>query len=163
LSSTDVNKEKYMKQSHRLRALLLGSVLLGLAGVAAAQAIFLARMVIGRVEQMSQSSPQTGAAYDVATVIVDVAPDKVFATVQQMLAKNTQARVTHTDTAKRAVEFTDGVHIGGIQVNALGDTVSQMLVSTARSGDAAPISPSLVERVLNVCRELKVSCQRAGS
>lgn len=154
---------KQLKQAHLARALLLSGFLLALGAGAAAQAIFLARHVIGRVEKMSQSSPQTGAAYDVATVIVEVPPDKVFSTVERLLAKNPQARVTHTDAAKRSVEFTDGVHIGGIQVNQLGDKVSQLLVSTARTGNAAPLAPSLVERVLNVCRELKVGCELAGS
>jgi hypothetical protein len=57
-----------------LHSLLAGSVLLALAGVADAQALFLARRAIGRIEQMSQSSPTTGAAYDTAVVIVEVAP-----------------------------------------------------------------------------------------
>lgn len=152
-----------MTRSRLLRVLLVGGLLLAIGGSVAAQAIFVARMAIGRIEKMSQASAQTGAAYDVATVIVEVAPDKVFGTVERLLANNPQARVTHTDAARRSVEFTDGVHIGGIQVNALGDKVSQLLVSTAHNGNAAPLEPSLVERVLNVCHELKVSCQRAGS
>ena len=56
----------------------------GACGAAAAQWVFLARHAIGRVEQMQQSSPATtgvGASYDVATVIVEVEPDKVFAAV----------------------------------------------------------------------------------
>lgn len=149
------------------RRLALGAVLLGLSGVAAAQWVFLARQAIGRVEQMQQSSTQaaggSGAAYDVATVIIEVPQAKVFETVKSMLGKNTELRVTKTDEARRSVEFTDGRQIGGIQVSQLGDSLSQLIVSTAHPGITASTSSTIVERILGVCKELGVSCQRSGS
>lgn len=155
------------RSNHPLRRLLVGGVLLTLSGVAAAQWVMLARAVVGRVEQMQQSAPQAaggvGANYDVATVIVEVAPDKVFNTVQQMLGKNTQVKVTRSDAAKRSVEFTDGRQIGGIQVNTMGDNLSQLLISTAHPGIATSTTSTIVERVLGVCKELGVQCQRAQS
>ena len=75
-----------------------------------------------------------GAAYDVASVIIEVPPAKVFDTVKSMLGKNTEVRVTKTDEARRSVEFTDGRQIGGIQVSQLGDNLSQLMVSTAHPG-----------------------------
>ncbi len=151
----------------RLRGWIVGGSLLATSGLAAAQWVFLARQAIGRVEQMQQSSAQaaggTGASYDVATVIVEVPAAKVFDTVKSMLAKNTEVRVTQTDEARRSVQFTDGHQIGGIQVNVLGDSLAQMMVSTAHPGIPASATTTIVERILNVCRELGVSCQRAGS
>ncbi len=157
-----------MKVSHHLRrGLCIGGLLLGLSGVAAAQWVFLARQAIGRVEQMQQSQAATanapGAAYDVATVIVEVPPAKVFDTVKSMLAKNTEVKVTKTDDARRSVEFTDGRQIGGIQVNTMGDNLAQLLVSTAHPGISASATSTIVERILDVCKELGVSCQRSGS
>ena len=67
-------------------------------------------------------------------VIVEVAPDRVFATIKRLLAENTEVRVTGSDDARRSVEFTDGTQIGGIQVNPLNDELSQLLVSTAHPG-----------------------------
>lgn len=151
----------------RLRAVLVGVALLGTCGLAAAQWVFLARHAIGRVEQMQQSSAQAaggaGASYDVAAVIVEVPAAKVFDTVKSQLAKNAQVRVTRTDEARRSVEFTDGHQIGGIQVNVLGDNLAQLMVSTAHPGIATSTTSTIVERILGVCRELGVSCQRAGS
>ena len=141
--------------------------LLCASGLAAAKWVFLARHAIGRVEQMQQSSAQAaggaGASYDVATVIVEVPAPKVFDTVKSLLAKNTEVRVTKTDDARRSVEFTDGRQIGGIQVNVLGDHLAQLMVSTAHPGMPASATSTIVERVLNVCRELGVVCQRSGS
>jgi hypothetical protein len=150
-----------------IRSLVAASMLLCLSGVAAAQWVMLARHVVGRVEQMQQSAPPSaagaGASYDVATVIVEVAPDKVFDTIQRLLGKNTEVKVTRTDVAKRSVEFTDGKQIGGIQVNTMGDNLSQLLISTAHPGVATSTTSTIVERVLNVCRELGVQCQPAQS
>lgn len=148
-------------------AWMVGGVLLAASGLAAAQWVFLARHAIGRVEQMQQSSAQAadgaGASYDVAAVIVEVPAAKVFDTVKRLLAKNSEVRVTQSDDAMRSVQFTDGRQIGGIQVNVLGDNLAQLMVSTAHPGVATSTTSTLIERVLNVCRELGVSCQRAGS
>ena len=146
---------------------IVGGAWLVASGLAAAQWVFLARHAVGRIEQMQQSSAPaadgSGASYDVATVIVEVPAQKVFDAVKSRLAKNTQLRVTSTDEARRAVQFTDGRQIGGIQVNVLGDNLAQLMVSTAHPGIAASTTSTIVERVLNVCRELGVSCRRAGS
>ena len=157
-----------MQRPKRIRTLLAASVLLSLSGVAAAQWLMLARKVVGRVEQMQQTAPKTadgadGASYDVATVIVEVAPNKVFDTIQVMLSKNTALKITRTDAAKRSSEFTDGKQIGGIQVNTMGDNLSQLLISTAHPGIATSTTSTIVERVLNVCKELNVQCQLAAS
>ena len=155
-----------MQRSNRLRNLFVGGVLLGLSGLAAAQWVFLARQAIGRVEQMQQSSQTAAggaASSDVATVIVEVGPDKVFETVSRMLGNNAEVKVTRTDATRRAVEFTDGKQFGGIQVNALGDNLSQLLVSTVHPGVATSTTSTIVTRILNVCKELGVSCQRSGS
>jgi hypothetical protein len=151
----------------KLRSWIVGGFLLATSGLAAAQWVFLARQAIGRVEQMQQSSQQAaggvGASYDVATVIVDVPAGKVFDTVKSTLAKNTEVRVTKTDDARRSVEFTDGRQIDGIQVNVVGDNLAQLMVSTAHPGIPTSTTSTIVERILNVCKELGVSCQRAGS
>jgi hypothetical protein len=156
-----------MRRSNQWRNLLVGGMLLGLCGLATAQWVFIARQAIGRVEQMLQSSQQAaggaGASYDVATVIVEVAPAKVFDTVKNLLGKNTEVKVTRTDEARRAIDFTDGKQIGGMQVNTLGGDVSQLTVPTAHPGVPASTASTIVDRILNVCKGLGVSCQRSDS
>ncbi|MBS1179189.1 MAG: hypothetical protein H6R06_3601 [Proteobacteria bacterium] len=156
-----------MWQPKTMVRLCVSGMLLLATGTAAAQWVFLARQAIGRVEQMQQSSAQAaggaGASYGVASVIIEVPPAKVFDTVKSMLGKNTEVRVTKTDEARRSAEFTDGRQIGGIQVSQLGDSLSQLMVSTAHPGIPTSTSSTIVERILNVCKELGVSCQRSGS
>lgn len=152
-----------MKRSTQARVLVAGSVLLALSAVAEAQALFLARRAIGRIEQMSQSSPSLGASYDTATVIVEVAQEAVFATVKRLLLESSEVRVTRSDDLAHSIEFTDGAQIGGIQVHALGDNLSQLLVSTAHPGVSTSTTSLIVNRILNMCRVLNVVCQPGGS
>lgn len=150
-----------------LHKLAIAGLLLALAGAAQAQALFVARKAIGRIEQLTQSSPpaasSAGASYDVATVIVDVAPDKVFATTLRLLGENRQLRVTRSDEVKRSIDFAKGTQIGGIQVSDLGENLSQLLVSTAHSGAPEMNSQAIVGHILDVCRQLKVVCERSPS
>ncbi|SBT09239.1 conserved exported hypothetical protein [Candidatus Accumulibacter aalborgensis] len=152
-----------MRRSIHSCSLVVGSLLVGMSGVADAQALFLARRAVGRIEQMAQSAPSTGASYDTATVIVEVAPDKVFETIKRLLAQNTEVRVTRSNDARRSIEFTDGTQIGGIQVNPLNDNLAQLMVSTAHPGIATSTTSIIVTRILNVCRELNVVCQLPDS
>ncbi len=147
----------------RASVVLAGSALLAVSSVADAQALFLARRAIGRIEQLSQSSPSLGTAYDTAAVIVEVAPDKVFATVKRLLSESSEVRVTRSDDLAQTIEFTDGAQIGGIQVHALGDELSQLLVSTARASGSTSATSTIVARILNLCRALNVVCQTTGS
>ena len=144
-------------------------LLLGFAASAQAQALFLARKAIGRVDQMTQSAPAgnasapTAASYDVATVIVEVAPDKVYATAARLLGQNAALRITRSDPQRRSVTFSKGTQIGGIQVNELGENLSQLLVSTANAGTPEMNSSAIVAHILDVCRQLDVVCQRPES
>jgi len=148
-----------VKRNHRPRtaAVLLLAVL---CGNAEAQWVFLARHAVGRIEQMSHTAPG-GASSDVATVIVEVAPDRVYDTVKRRLAASREVTVSGTDDARRSVSFTDGRQAGGIQVVTLGDSLAQLMVSTTSSGAGGTTSATLVERILGVCKELKVACGRS--
>lgn len=158
-----------MKTARPCKPLIIAVLLLTHAASAQAQALFLARKAIGRVEQMTQSAPAgsaagtTGASYDVATVIVEVAPDKVYAAAARLLGQNTALRVTRSDPVRRAITFSKGTQIGGIQVSELGENLSQLLVSTAHSGTPEMNSSAIVAHILDVCRQLDVVCQRPES
>ena len=158
-----------MKFIGTLQPFAVACLLFGAAASAQAQALFLARKAIGRVEQMTQSAPadhatgNAGAAYDVATVIVEVTPDRVYATAARLLGENAALRVTRSDPVKRSITFSKGTQIGGIQVSELGENLSQLLVSTANSGTSEMSSSAIVAHVLGICRQLDVVCQQSGS
>lgn len=148
----------------RAAAMAMAAVI-GVTAVAEAQAaIFVARRVLGRVESMSQQSPQAGgASYDSAAVMLEAPAQKVFATAVESLrrAKEQGISVTRVDDGEMLVQFTNGQQIAGMKVSALGDKLSHMLITSAHSG-AQPNAAALVsDAVLRVCRSMQVTCSPA--
>ena len=153
-----------MKHSFfRLTIIAGGLSALLASGLAEAQWVLLARRAVGRVEQMSQQSPQAdGASYDSATVMIEAPAEKVYAAVLKGLASNTKGvKITSENAQTRLVEFTNGQQIAGIKVSALGDDLTHLLVSSAHRGDQPDASALVLNSVLRVCAEMKVECSRA--
>jgi hypothetical protein len=147
---------------HRKLAAIAGLCRLAASTIAEAQWVFLARRAVGRIEQMSQAGPNGEASYDTAAVIIEVPADRVYDAVKKRILANAEVRVTKADDARRSIEFNDGRQFGGMQVAVLGDGVSQLLVSTAHPGIPTSTTSMIVERILSVCAELRVECQRAA-
>ena len=159
-----------MKSKYSRRA-ITRSVAAGMVAIVAASvvaeaqaAIFVARRVIGRVETMSQQSPQaSGASYDSAAVMLEAPAQKVFATAVDAL-KRAQAQgitVTRVDSTELLVQFTNGQQIAGMKISSLGDKLSHMLITSAHAGSQPNAAALVSDSVLRVCSEMKVECSRA--
>ena len=153
-----------MRHSY-LRAAIVGCGVAALCAstIAEAQWVLLARRAVGRVEQMSQQSPQAdGASYDSAAVMIEAPAEKVYAAVLRGLANNAQGvRITSENAQTRLVEFTNGQQIAGIKVSALGDDLTHLLISSAHRGNQPDAAALVMNSVLRVCAEMKVECSRA--
>ena len=134
------------------------------ADAALAQWVMLARHVVGRVEQMSQQSPQAGGAnYDSAAVMIEVPADKVYSAVVRGVQNNTQGvTITREDAAARLVQFTNGQQIAGIKVSPLGDNLTHLLISSAHVVNQPDAAALVLNAVLRVCKEMNVECSQAS-
>ena len=151
-----------MSRRHRNGIVIAALALTAWADIAQAQWVFLARRAVGRVEQMSQTSPKGDTAFDTATVIVDVPADKVFETVQRSIRTAQGITVTREDTGARRIEFTDGARNAGIQAISLGDNLTQLMVSSAHNVGPDKSTSQIVERIINVCKQMGVECSRGS-
>jgi len=134
------------------------------SGVAEAQWALLAKRAIGRVEQMSQQSPQSGgASYDSAAVMLEAPADKVYAAVVRGVTRAREKGITITreEPSGMLVQFTNGEQIAGIKVSSLGDNLSHLLVSSAHTGTQPNAAALVMDSVLRVCKEMDVECSRA--
>ena len=145
----------------RCMAVLSGVALLAISSIADAQAVFLARRAIGRVEQMSQQSQQGGANYDSAAVMLDAPVDKVYAAVVRGLHNSQGITITREDPVARLVQFTNGQQIAGIKVSELGDNLTHMLISSAHTGNQPNAAALVLNAVLRVCKDMNVECSQA--
>jgi hypothetical protein len=151
-----------MSHRHRTGIVVAVLALCAWTDIAQAQWVFLARRAVGRIEQMSQTSPKGDTAFDTATVIVDVPVDRVFETVERSIRTAQGITITRDDATGRRVEFTDGTRNAGIQAISLGDNLTQLMVSSAHA--TGPNSPTtqIVERIVAVCKEMGVECTRGS-
>ena len=152
-----------MKQNGYRRFLLSMLVIL-LVGAALpvrpaqAQWVFVARKVLGRVEQMTQPSQNGQPGYDVATVVLDAPASKVYATALNMIRQNPAVQITGEDAARNQINLLQGDRTGSLRVTMLSDKVSQlMIVGTAGPGEDSSTSRMLAA-VLRVCREMHKQC-----
>jgi len=151
-----------MIRDTRKTAVLLGLAVMAWGEAAQAQWVLLARRAVGRIEQVTQTSPKGDTAFETASVIVDVPVDRVFETVQRSIRTAEGITVTRDDAAARRVEFTDGKRNAGIQAISLGDNLTQLMVSSAHA--IGPDSPTtqIVERIVAVCKQMGVECSRGS-
>jgi len=146
----------------RSAAMLGGILLLAASSVAEAQWVMLARRAVGRVEQMSQQSPQAGGAnYDSAAVMLDAPAPKVYAAVLRGLQNAQGMTITRQDPTAMLVQFTNGQQIAGIKVSALGDDLSHMMISSAHTGNQPNAAALVLNSVLRVCKDMSVECSQA--
>jgi hypothetical protein len=117
-----------------------------------------ARRVIGRVEQMSQAPKEDQPGFDVATVILNADPTKVYATAVNLLHRNQSVHVVAENAAHRTVEFSNGSRSAGITVTELGTRLSQILVASATIQGQDSATMRIVDGILRVCQEMKVTC-----
>jgi hypothetical protein len=131
------------------------------SGAVQAQWVMLARHAVGRIEQMSQTAPQSGgASYDSAAVMLDAPVDKVYAAVVRGVTGAEGVRITQQDAAARVVQFTNGRQVAGIKVSPLGDDLTHMLITSAHTGSEPDAAALVLNSVLRVCREMNVVCSQ---
>jgi hypothetical protein len=151
-----------MLASLRPAVILLGIAALFASSIAEAQWVLLARRAIGRVEQMSQQSPQSGGAnYDSAAVMLEAPADKVFATVVRGVGNAQGITVTREDASAMLIQFTNGQQIAGIKVSPIGDNLTHLLISSAHTGDQQNAAELVLNSVLRVCKDMNVECSQA--
>ncbi len=125
---------------------------LGLSGAANAQWAFVARKSMGAIHSIQAEHT------DVATVLLEAAPDRVYAAAVRTLNGKQGVRITRQDDATRQIDFTANGSPTTMKVSTVEEKVSMLTVtspgSMRRTGDASPV----VEGVLRVCNQMKVSC-----
>jgi hypothetical protein len=119
-----------------------------------------ARRAIGRVEQLTQAPKGEQPGFDVATVIIKADATKVYSTAVGLLRKNQSVTVVAEDATHRTVEFSNGKRSAGITVSDLGPRLSQILVGSASTPGQDSTTMRVVDGILRVCQEMKVTCTR---
>ncbi|HEX8818240.1 MAG TPA: hypothetical protein VF753_22310 [Terriglobales bacterium] len=122
-----------------------------------AQWVLAARAAKNQINRMSQHSATGG--YDVATVVLDADPGKVYDKTIELLKTHPDVTITTNDKTAGKIEIQKGQEVLGFQIYSLGPKVAQMIVA---SGVGEPKkenpTPMVVESILRVCKQFNVEC-----
>jgi hypothetical protein len=122
---------------------------------AEAQWVFVARKAMGRIRQMQ------GGHADVAAVMLDAAADEVYGKALSTIEAGRGLKVTKKDGASRTVAFSDGERKAMLQVEELNEGVSEILISASPAEGGQGTGSLVVERIMEICKEVKVECRPA--
>jgi hypothetical protein len=138
-------------------AFVLAPFLLLTASVQA-QWVMAARAAKHEINRMTQRSASGG--YDIATVVLDADPSKVYDKTIELLKTHPEVKITKDDKQTGTIEIQKGKQVAGFQIYALGDKVTQMIV--ASGADNNPQEPDqtsmVVESIIRVCAQFNVKC-----
>ena len=100
---------------------------------------------------------------DVATVMLEAKPERVYQTVIGAATGDTKLKIINRDDAVRLVEFTNGSRNVAIQVDAVAEGLTQLTIGATSPKPRQQSTTDLVlEQVLKVCQQMGVSCSVAG-
>ena len=122
-----------------------------------AQWVLAARAAKNNINRMTQRSANGG--YDVATVVLDADPSKVYDKTIELLKTHPEVKITKEDKSAGKIEIQKGKQVAGFQIYALSDKVAEIIVASdvGRSKEPDP-TPMVVESILRVCKEFNVEC-----
>ena len=122
-----------------------------------AQWVLAARAASREIHRMTQQSASGG--YDVATVVLEADPSKVYDKTIELLKTHPEVKITKDDKQTGTIEIQKGKKVAGFQIYALGDKVTQMVVASGVGKSNEPDQTSMVvESIIRVCTEFNVKC-----
>jgi hypothetical protein len=144
-------------------ALIIGLVSAGWpVATADAQWVFVARKVIGRVEQLTQQPKDGRPGYDFASVVLDAPASRVYATAISTIRKNQTMQITSQDAGRRRIDIANGDRTASLSVTMLSDNVSQLTIAGSAGPGEDSTTSRVVAAVLRVCQEMHKRCSAAG-
>jgi hypothetical protein len=94
---------------------------------------------------------------DVATVILDAKPDRVYQAVLDTLNSSAKFKINQRNNAARTVEFQTGTNTVTLQVDSLAVDVSQIKATAPHSDTSSePATALAVKAITAVCIKLGV-------
>lgn len=143
------------------RVLLAVAGLLALAPFVPAEAqwVFVARKAAQRIQHMAIDNEQPGGPRrEFVTVILEAPADRVYQTVVETVRRNPNARLLMNDPGARRLQVAEGDRIGTVNVAAMNDEVSQLMIAGSSPANEPPAASRVIATVMRICAEMKKQC-----
>jgi hypothetical protein len=138
---------------------LMTMVLLLATSTANAQWVMAAHAAKNHIQRMTQKSEKGNTGYDMATVLLEAAPDKVYEKTVEHLQTHPEITITKNDKNTGRIEFRRGHDVAGFQITALGEKLTQLIIVSNVGETSEPgANPLVLDSVLRVCKEFNAKC-----
>jgi hypothetical protein len=142
---------------NRWSAAFVAALFLLLTTSVHAQWVMAAHAARNQINRITQRSASGG--YDMATVVLDADPSKVYDKTVELLKTHPEVTITTEDKQTGTIKIQKGTQVLGFQINALGDRVTQMIVASGVGKSKEPDQTStVVESIFRVCAEFNIKC-----
>jgi hypothetical protein len=143
----------------RTRSWMPLMLLLLATSTASAQWVMAAHAAKNHIQRMTQKSENGSTGYDMATVLLEAAPDKVYDKTVEHLKTHPDITITKNDKNTGRIEFRRGHDVAGFQITALGEKLTQLIIVSNVGETSEPgAKPLVLDSVLRVCKEFNVEC-----
>jgi hypothetical protein len=96
---------------------------------------------------------------DIATVILEAKPYKVYETIIDTLTTNKKFEITSRDNVKRFVEFTNQTYKVSMQVDSLERFLTQITVASMHSDNSQKQATDVaVSAIIRICKLVGIKC-----
>jgi hypothetical protein len=138
---------------------LMTIFLLLAASTAKAQWVMVAHAAKNHIQRMTQKSENGNAGYDMATMLLEATPDKVYDKTVQLLQTHPEITITKNDKNTGRIEFRRGHDVAGFQIASLGEKLTQLIIVSNVGETSKPgAKPLVLDSVLRICKEFNVEC-----
>jgi hypothetical protein len=122
-----------------------------------AQWVMAAHAARNQINRMTQRTASGG--FDVATVVLDADPSKVYDKTIELLKTHPEVTITKEDKQTGTIQIQKGKQALGFQINALADKVTQMIVASGVGKSKETDQTSMVvQSIIKVCAQFNVTC-----
>ena len=129
-----------------------------------AQWAFVARHVIGRINQMTQDDSNGKPAFQFATVIMDAPAIKVYSTAVNVISQNQAITIVSQDSQNLKLKLSEGQKSTLLNVVPLSDKSSEIMISaTASPPGQDPSTSVVVDSILKICKQLNKVCKTGAN
>ena len=122
------------------------------SSTAFAQWVTIARKSMGAIHNIQNEHA------DIATVLLEAPADKVYSTAIKAINVAKKVKLGKSDEASRTVSFSEGRRLVTLKVSRVDESLSMLTVTAAGSVAGMGNASGVVGHVLDVCREMGVSC-----
>jgi hypothetical protein len=130
--------------------------------LAFSQWVFVARHVIGKIEQVTQNqSTPDQPSTEVVTVILDAPAQRVFDVAIKTIQEKQNVSIINLDPKKLTIKISKSEQVSTLAIRLLSEDTSELIIVGSVVPGQKPQTTKIVDEVMRLCNALGKDCKLA--